>query len=207
MNWKTWLTFDPYKKQRSLIKLNQSALCFQFFNNYFKVSYTVLICLKNSIVLFLGKRSQVLKSIIIRNTIEVMDYITFRQFPISLLQLFRCPQTYNNMSGELKQMNIFDYKWWWAKIGGRPWTYITRDLWVQVEYIFIVAFTTIGFFTGMFWSELRAWAMFHPILAFVVLLAYGSLWFILGHIFWGTKYVPGQTGNTTNVKFAWRHRK
>ena len=79
-------------------------------------------------------------------------------------------------------MNI--YKWLWSRIGGRPWTYIIRD--VRQKYptpwmlgVMIIS-ATIGHF---YWG----WQLG---VAFGILLV-GIIW---GHVWWGTKYIPDQKG-------------
>ena len=81
-------------------------------------------------------------------------------------------------------MNILSYKWWWSKWPGRPWTYWIRD--ARQKYptvwmlIVMVSSATIGHY---FWS----WWL----LAFFVGVLIGILW---GHLWWGTKHIPGQEG-------------
>ena len=79
-------------------------------------------------------------------------------------------------------MNL--YKRLWSKIGGRPWTYIWRDLWTQAEIMmqFLWFFTGIGIFIWLGWFGVLVWGIGY---------IYG---FINGHFFWGTKHVKGQQG-------------
>lgn len=80
-------------------------------------------------------------------------------------------------------MNI--YKWLWSKIGGRPWTYITRDIWHNLEYLPIFFIFTAGYLLGKYtgWMTLL-----------VVFIAF-TIGYIFGHFFWGTSYIPGQKGD------------
>ena len=55
------------------------------------------------------------------------------------------------------------YRALWSRIGGRPWTYITRDSYHGKPLLWLALATALGI--------------------------------LLGHIFWGTPWVPGQLGN------------
>ena len=77
------------------------------------------------------------------------------------------------------------YKWGlWRWIGGRPWTYIWRDIYhtapivIQALWFFIgvVIFLWQGWLgAGIFWS----------------IYVFG---FLEGHFHWGTKWIKGQKG-------------
>lgn len=86
------------------------------------------------------------------------------------------------------------YKWIWSKIGGRPWTYITRDLWEQTEYLFIVGFTVVGFFSGFYWHEIVSFFARHPLALFASGFGLFTIGYICGHIWWGTEHIPSQPG-------------
>ncbi len=80
------------------------------------------------------------------------------------------------------------YKKLWSLIGGRPWTYIYRDLWHNVEILMQAQW---------FWSAvLVLWLLGISI----PLKQLGIFWgiyifgYIQGHFFWGRKYIPGQKG-------------
>ena len=77
------------------------------------------------------------------------------------------------------------YKMLWSRIGGRPWTYIARDIYHRAEYVVLVSIFTSGFWAGA--SGVISWNWFW------ILLATYSLGFLHGHFFWGKKYIPGQT--------------
>ena len=79
-------------------------------------------------------------------------------------------------------MNIFSYKWWWSRIGGRQWTYIIRDARRDYPTSWMLCVMAVSATIGhYFWS----WWL---LAAFVGLLI-GILW---GHLWWGSKDIPGQ---------------
>lgn len=84
----------------------------------------------------------------------------------------------------MRAINI--YKFLWSKIGGRPWTYITRDIYHQVEYLVLVTLFTGGYFLGD--SGLVSWKWF------LIIVAAYTIGFVHGHFFWGTKYIADQQG-------------
>ena len=65
------------------------------------------------------------------------------------------------------------YKKLWSKIGGRPWTYITRDVDREWPLLFPMVFLGIGIFIVKVFKNNWKWI----VLAIIV----GS---IIGHIFW-----------------------
>lgn len=77
------------------------------------------------------------------------------------------------------------YKMLWSRLGGRPWTYILRDIYHCGEWLIIVILLVLGAALGKALSWLQ------------VALALGifTIGYIGGHLFWGTKYIPGQPGN------------
>ena len=81
-------------------------------------------------------------------------------------------------------MNIFNYKWWWSKIGGRPWTFIMRDFYHKAELLIILMFFMIGYFARPHLSLQGFWVG-------IIILAVG---YLLGHVLWGKKWIPGQRG-------------
>ena len=88
------------------------------------------------------------------------------------------------------------YRWLWSKIGGRPWTFISRDVWHQLEYLPILLLLFAGWFLGRFWDNALAWAATHPYGALGALFGVSTVWYILGHFFWGKEYKPNQQGDT-----------
>ena len=79
-------------------------------------------------------------------------------------------------------MTILSYKWWWSKIGGRPWTYILRDWWDDYEFFWIVGLVSLGIWLGhaFTWQPvLKGWLIF-------------SVGYTAGHLFWGKEYIPNQ---------------
>lgn len=77
------------------------------------------------------------------------------------------------------------YKWWWSRLGSRPWTNISRDIYHQVEYVVLVGLVTVGYLAGKADISWR-W--------FLVVMAVYTLGYIHGHFFWGTKYIKNQEG-------------
>ncbi len=79
-------------------------------------------------------------------------------------------------------MNL--YKELWSRIGGRPWTFISRDVWHQIEYVPIVVLLMVGFALG---RSLTWWEFGQLLIAF-------TIGYILGHFFWGRDYIKNQQG-------------
>jgi hypothetical protein len=79
------------------------------------------------------------------------------------------------------------YKALWTRIGGRPWTYIARDIYHKLEYLILVSLFIGGYAVGQ--SELVSWKWF-----LVVMAAY-TIGYIHGHFFWGSEYIPDQIAN------------
>jgi len=77
------------------------------------------------------------------------------------------------------------YKWLWSKIGGRPWTYIWRDIYHQAEYIIQLLWFSVGVVVGINFG----WK-----LAYIFWGIY-TIGFIFGHFHWGTKWIKGQKGD------------
>ncbi len=76
------------------------------------------------------------------------------------------------------------YKKLWRLIGGRPWTFILRDMWHKAEFVWVVGLVSLGVYLGHHYpwrSVLIGWFIF-------------SLGYLLGHVFWGTNYVENQPG-------------
>jgi len=78
------------------------------------------------------------------------------------------------------------YKWGlWHWIGGRPWTYILRDVWAKCEFVWIVGLVSLGVWLGhqFDWKTIMVgWLIF-------------SAGFLFGHLFWGKEYIPNQKGD------------
>lgn len=78
------------------------------------------------------------------------------------------------------------YKWGlWNWIGGRPWTYILRDIWHKCEFVWIIGLIAIGVFLGHHFD----WIIVLEILGIF------TIGFVSGHLFWGKDYIPDQGGN------------
>lgn len=75
------------------------------------------------------------------------------------------------------------YKTLWSKIGGRPWTFILRDIWHKYEGLCIIALIILGAALGRWLWPLVFWLL--------LVFAFG---YIAGHLFWGKEYIPSQRG-------------
>ncbi len=76
------------------------------------------------------------------------------------------------------------YKKLWSLIGGRPWTFIIRDLWHKAEFIWIIGLVALGVWIGHHFdweAVLKGMGIF-------------TVGFTFGHFFWAKKYIPGQRG-------------
>lgn len=79
-------------------------------------------------------------------------------------------------------MNL--YKELWSRIGGRKWTWITRDLRQKYPLPWQLGLATVMIIIGHY-----CWG--------IGLLIFGAgvlLGIIMGHFWWGTKYIPDQRG-------------
>ena len=77
------------------------------------------------------------------------------------------------------------YKKLWSLVGGRPWTFVLRDLWHKAEFVWIIGLVALGVWMGhhLDWIEvLRIMGIF-------------TIGFTFGHFMWGKKYIPGQRGD------------
>ncbi len=79
------------------------------------------------------------------------------------------------------------YRMLWSRIGGRPWTYIARDIYHRVEYLVLVSLVITGYAIGE--TGLVSWKLF-----LVIMTAY-TIGYVHGHFFWGKEYVPNQKAN------------
>ena len=79
------------------------------------------------------------------------------------------------------------YKILWSAVGGRPWTYILRDIWHEAEYVPSVFLFALGVVAARYLSDIA-------IIALWVAYTFG---YIGGHLFWGSTYKAGQTGDPT----------
>jgi len=78
------------------------------------------------------------------------------------------------------------YKALWSKIGGRPGTFIARDIYHKLEYFILVSLFIGGYAAGH--SRLIGWKWF------LVIMAAYTTGYIHGHFFWGKEYIPNQQG-------------
>jgi len=84
------------------------------------------------------------------------------------------------------------YKKLWSLVGGRPWTYIYRDLWHKYEFLPQAQWFFMGvliLYASEHWIEM-SW-----IKACIIFWVVYSLGYINGHFFWGRKYIPDQKGD------------
>lgn len=86
------------------------------------------------------------------------------------------------------------YKKLWSLIGKRPWTYLTRDFYHKAEFGILLISLLVGFFFRHFYEDIISWFIFYPWGLLIFTLGVSTLWFILGHIFWGTTYQENQPG-------------
>ena len=91
-----------------------------------------------------------------------------------------CNQNLGASKGKVMDL----YRWLWERLGKRPFTFILRDLWTQLEWLWQLVFFSLGVIVCFFFG----WK--------VALIAFGiyTIGFIGGHIWWGTKHIPGQKG-------------
>lgn len=85
-----------------------------------------------------------------------------------------------------KWLKYNPYKKLWSLIGGRPWTYISRDLYHRFEYLVLVSIFTGGYFLGLCDLVSYKW--------FLIIMAGYTIGFIHGHFFWGSEYIENQQG-------------
>lgn len=76
------------------------------------------------------------------------------------------------------------YKKLWSVIGGRPWTYIWRDIYHTAP----VVIQCLWFFIGVGVYHFLGW---WGVLAWWCIYLFG---YLEGHFHWGTKHIPGQQG-------------
>jgi len=74
------------------------------------------------------------------------------------------------------------YRWLYSKIGGRPWTFISRDIYHQLEYVVLMGLLILGYKCHLWFSTRE----------FFIILTAGTIFFIWGHFFWGKEYIPNQ---------------
>lgn len=78
------------------------------------------------------------------------------------------------------------YKMLWSKIGGRPWTFIMRDIYHEAEWV-----------THFIWFSLGilVLSIFHDVCLAFILFGVYTFGYISGHLFWGKKWIKGQKGD------------
>ena len=93
-----------------------------------------------------------------------------------------------------KWMGYNLYKKLWSLIGGRPWTFISRDIWHQFEIVAIFFLLFSGFFSGLYWDEILRFFCEHPMITIGIFSVASFLWYTAGHILWGKIYLPWEKG-------------
>jgi len=76
------------------------------------------------------------------------------------------------------------YKWIWTRIGGRPYTYVIRDFCYQ-NPLLLILITLMVVLCFLHMKHEVLWVL-------------GGI--LLGHLFWGTRWIPGQEGDKPNSK-------
>ena len=76
------------------------------------------------------------------------------------------------------------YKKLWSLIGGRPWTYIWRDIY----HLAPIVIQVLWFFIGV---AIFIWLGWKGVLVFWCIYLFG---YLEGHFHWGAKYIKGQGG-------------
>jgi hypothetical protein len=87
---------------------------------------------------------------------------------------------------------VEDYRKLWTRIGGRPWTYIMRDIWYKYEFIgqALWFWTGVGVICLVWYSHLPFWVI--PV-SFFVVYGYG---YLNGHLYFGKPPILNQTDCT-----------
>ena len=77
------------------------------------------------------------------------------------------------------------YKWGlWHWIGGRPWTFILRDVYHKAEFVWIILLISVGVWMGhnLDWLEV------------LKIMGIFTIGYIAGHLWWGKPYIENQQG-------------
>lgn len=89
-----------------------------------------------------------------------------------------------------KQWLTFNpYKKAWSLIGGRPWTFISRDFWNSAE----IVMQALWFWTAILILHLLGVSI--PVKTLLVGWAIYTYGYVNGHIFWGTDWKKGEKGD------------
>jgi len=76
------------------------------------------------------------------------------------------------------------YKWLYTRIGGRPWTFIIRDIYHEAEWVIQMLWLLIG-------AVIVAYFGWMNLLIFIGIYTFG---YINGHCHWGTRWIKNQQG-------------
>lgn len=76
------------------------------------------------------------------------------------------------------------YKALWSRIGGRPFTYILRDIWHKAEFVWIIGLIAIGVTLGHNFDWIKV----------LEILGIFTIGYIAGHLFWGRRWIENQQG-------------
>lgn len=83
-----------------------------------------------------------------------------------------------------KWLTFDPYKKLWSLIGGRPWTYILRDIWHKAQIVWIIGLIACGVVLGHNFNWITV----------LEIIGVFTLGFIFGHLFWGKEYILDQKG-------------
>ena len=89
------------------------------------------------------------------------------------------------MIGNLYKWFWFNVQWWLPALDRRPFTYIMRDIYHKTPLLGITLGAISLYLLGRYTTQITILVL----LGMVVTLFVGIL---LGHLFWGKKYIPDQ---------------
>ena len=73
------------------------------------------------------------------------------------------------------------YKFFWKPFG-RPFTFMIRDCWHKIEFVWIIGLVAVGVCMGHHYDWIT-------VLKVIGIFTVG---FIFGHLLWGKSYIPGE---------------
>lgn len=89
-----------------------------------------------------------------------------------------------------KQMSL--YRELWSRIGGRPWTFIRRDLYHLAPLANIVVFVSAGFLAGVYFPVIFYWVASSGWNLVIVFTGAWLIGVLHGHFYWGKDWIEGQ---------------